>query len=134
MSENFLNIWFVSFERGFWIWGAKLIVNIVQFISSHIFVFWYLVDSYQKTKISAVNFFKFTFCWENKFFICQSTKNFSVKTGFEKLKKSKQTWRLIFWSFGSYLPKTKRQKYEMNCSVAAESYCNLGYVIPTLHA
>ena len=23
-------------------------------------------------------------------------------------------WQLIFWSFGSYLPKTKRQKYEMN--------------------
>ena len=24
--------------------------------SSHVFVFWFLVDSYQKTKLSAVNF------------------------------------------------------------------------------
>ena len=29
----------------------------------------------------------FTFCWENKFLIGQSTKKFSVKTGFEELKK-----------------------------------------------
>jgi hypothetical protein len=29
----------------------------------------------------------FTFCLENKFLIGQSTKNFSVKTGFEELKK-----------------------------------------------
>ena len=29
----------------------------------------------------------FTFCWENKFLIRQSTKIFSVKTGFEELKK-----------------------------------------------
>ena len=32
-------------------------------------------------------------------------------------KKSKQTWRLPFWSFGSYLPKTKRRKYEMNGTI-----------------
>ena len=32
----------------------------------------------------------FTFCWENKFLIGQSTKNFSVKTGFKELKKRKQ--------------------------------------------
>ena len=29
-------------------------------------------------------------------------------------KKSKQTWWLIFWSFCSYLTKTKRQNNEMN--------------------
>ena len=29
-------------------------------------------------------------------------------------KKSKQTWWLIFCSFGSYLPNTKRRKYKMN--------------------
>ena len=32
----------------------------------------------------------FTFCWENKFLIGQSTKIFSLKTGIEELKKSKQ--------------------------------------------
>ena len=30
----------------------------------------------------------FTFCWENKFLIGQSTKNFSLKTGFEESEKS----------------------------------------------
>ena len=59
--------------------------------SSHIFVFWFLVDSYQKTKISAVIFFTSTFYRENKFLIAQSTKKFLVKTGSEELKKSKQT-------------------------------------------
>ena len=51
----------------------------------------------------------FTFCLENRFPIGQSTKILSVKTGFEELKKSKQTRQLIFWCFGSYLLKTKRQ-------------------------
>ena len=58
-----------------------------MFGSSHIFVFWFWADSYQKTKISAVNFFMFTFCWGNKFLIGQSTKTFLVKIGFEELKK-----------------------------------------------
>ena len=39
------------------------------------------------TKYQLSVFFMFTFCWENKFLIGQSTKNFSVKTGFEELKK-----------------------------------------------
>ena len=43
-------------------------------------------------EISAVNFFMFTFCRENKFLIGQSTKHFSVKTGFEDLKKCKQNF------------------------------------------
>ena len=34
----------------------------------------------------------FTFCCENKFLIGQSTNIFSVKTGFEELKKSKQNF------------------------------------------
>ena len=34
----------------------------------------------------------FTFCRENKFLIGQSTKHFSVKTGFEDLKKCKQNF------------------------------------------
>ena len=45
------------------------------------------------SKISAVRvFFMFTFCIENKFLIGQSTKKFSVKIGFEELKKSKQSF------------------------------------------
>ena len=28
-----------------------------------------------------------------------------------------QTWQLKLWSFGSYLPKTKRRKYEMNLTL-----------------
>ena len=32
----------------------------------------------------------FTFYWKNEFFIGQSTKRISVKTGFEELKKSKK--------------------------------------------
>ena len=59
----------------------------------------------------------FTFCWENKFLIGQLTKKFSVKPGFEELKKSKPTWRPIFWSFGSYPPKDKRRKYQMNGTI-----------------
>ena len=59
----------------------------------------------------------FTFFWENKFLIGQSTNIFSVKTGFEELKKSKQTWWLIFWSYGSYLPFSRRWKYETNGTI-----------------
>ena len=44
------------------------------------------------TKYQLSVFLMFIFCWENKFLIGQSTKIFSVKTGFEELKKkSKQT-------------------------------------------
>ena len=47
----------------------------------------------------------FTFCWENRFLIGQSTKKFSVKTGFEELKKKvNKIWlKQIFgdpWNFG----------------------------------
>ena len=41
-------------------------------------------------EISAVSFLMFTFCGENKSLIGQSTKFFSVKTGFEELKNNKQ--------------------------------------------
>ena len=48
----------------------------------------------------------FTFCWENKFLIGESTKTFSVKTGFEKKVK-----KLDGWYFGllvaMYLKKPK---------------------------
>jgi hypothetical protein len=50
----------------------------------------------------------FTFSRENKFLIGQSTNIFTVKTGFEQLKKSKQNLakkifgdHQIFWWFGS---------------------------------
>ena len=33
-------------------------------------------------------------------------------------KKSEQTRQLIFWSYGSYLQKTKRQKYDMNGKIS----------------
>ena len=36
------------------------VILILMFRSSHIFVFWCLVDSYQKTKISAVKFVDFS--------------------------------------------------------------------------
>ena len=59
--------------------------------SSHIFVFWFLVDSYQKTKISAV-------------LQCYLKKDQARFRFFGKINK------LDSWYFGN----TKRQKYEMN--------------------
>ena len=49
-------------------------------------------------QISAASFFMFTFCWENRLLIGRSTKIFSVKTGFEKLKKKAD--KLDGWYFG----------------------------------
>ena len=61
--------------------------NVQILRSSHIFIFWFLVCQL------SIFFF---FCLENKFLIGQTTKIFSVKTGFEELKKKcKQTWQLI---------------------------------------
>ena len=37
-------------------YGWKCSIQIQMSCSSHIFVFWFLVDSYQKTKISAIKF------------------------------------------------------------------------------
>ena len=83
--------------------------------SSHVFVFWFLVDSYQKIKLSAVNFILCLLFAEKINFLLVNQQKFSMlKLVSRSWKQSKQTWRLIFWSFGSYLPKTKRQKYEMN--------------------
>ena len=79
--------------------------------SSHIFVYWFLVDSHQKTKISTVNFLCLLFAEKINFLLVNQQNIFSVQTGFEELKK--KTWRQIFWSFGSYLPKTKIRKYEI---------------------
>ena len=60
-------------------------------------------------EISAVSYFIFTFCWENKFLIGQSTKIFSLKTGIEELKKKvNKIWLkkyLVitkFWWLGSH--------------------------------
>ena len=75
--------------------------------SSHILVFWFLVESYQKTKISAVKFVGFSKKSESRLIWGNI-----ARCAF--FRKSKQIWRLIFYSFGSHLPNTKRQKYEMN--------------------
>ena len=93
-------------------------VSIYRLLSSspHIFILWFLVDGYHKTKISAVNFSKFTFCqlWKWISYWSINKKILSLNWFWRVEEKSKQTRRLIFCSFGTYLPKTKRQKYEMN--------------------
>ena len=66
----------------------------------------------------------FTFCWENKFLIGQSTKKFSVKTGFEELEKKVN--KLDGWYFGPLVAicQNPSQKYEMNGTYDTDSLLN----------
>ena len=75
----------------------------VLFRSSHIFVFWFLVDQNISHQICFLflQLLKTSFNWENFCWLTNKKFIFSAKS------KHKKNWQLIFWSFGSYLPKTK---------------------------
>jgi len=68
--------------------------------SSHIFVFWFLVDSYQKTKISAVIFFCLLIAEKINFLLVNQQKISQLKLGLRSWKKGKTNLTadiLVFW-------------------------------------
>ena len=85
------------------------------------FVSWFLVDRSQKIGRSLPK--DQNISSQIKFLIGKSTKISSVKTGFEGLKKVN---KLDGRSFGSYLPKTKRGKYEMNGTQISKTATKIG--------
>ena len=68
---------------------------------------------HKRPKYQLYFFYVYVFLNKKINFLLVNQQKFSqLKLVLRSSKKSKQTWRLIFWSFGSYLPKTKIQEDE----------------------
>ena len=77
--------------------------------SSHIFVFWFFVNSYQKTKISAIKFVYFFFLWKpvitEEFFVDWPIRNLFLQ---QKVNRTKLTANiLVFWQLSTKKQRTK---------------------------
>ena len=70
--------------------------------SSHTFVFWFLVDSYQKTKISAIKIVDFS---KNKQILISKNKNRTIRIMYLKRRKDKKP-KLPKWNEQDIIHKT----------------------------